>query len=125
MFPDPGITVHVGVVVPKNGHSYSIVAVELPLAKVAVLTEVIAPANTSPEHSVVVAAVLIVPASSSSGTYTVIESVALQPAPFSVVIVQTVSAVIPAIVVVATPVVVLHSKVLEPYTTVKVVVPEL
>jgi hypothetical protein len=113
------------VVVLKNCHSYSTVAVELPLAKVAVLTEVIAPANTSPEHIVVVAAVLIVPASSNSGTYTVIESVALQPAPFSVVTVKTVSAVMPAMVAVATPVVVVNSKVLVPYTTVKVVVPEL
>jgi hypothetical protein len=112
-------------VVPKNCHSYSIVAVELPLAKVAVLTEVIAPTNTSPEHIVVAAAVAMVPAPSNSGTYTVIESVALQPAPFSVVIVKTVSAVIPDIVSVTTPVVVLNSKVVEPYTTVKVVVPEL
>ena len=65
---EPGILVHVGVVVLKYCHSYSIVAVELPAKSVAVVVEVILPAITSPAHIVVDAAVAMSPGSPISGT---------------------------------------------------------
>jgi len=114
LLPDPGIVVHVGVLVLENCHSYAIVAVELPEVNVAKAVESILPSKTPPEQIVVAAAVAIVPPLDNFGTYTVIESVALHPDPFSVITVKTVSPVIPDSVAVTKPVVLVNSRVVEP-----------